>query len=503
MGQVVPDSDLPDGAHGGVVPQADMPGAAPSAAPAQPSADAGKLGPYASAAVRPAARLVASAPLMAADAGVAGGNIIRSGIEGMTGMKPAKDMELPSETFEKFLDKYTVKPKGIANKAAEGVSSMLTGGIAKGAGKMLGLAGEEASAMMAPQETVKQGSYRAARSVGYRVAPSEQEGGSSFWKNVQSASGGTKVEKEISAHNSERHDSLARNALGLPEGHPLTEETTEQVRDEAGRAYERLAQTGDVQTDQNMIDDIVKVGMDVEKLEQEAPGFNKPETMKELDRVRGSLLRDKFNAGTMIKMVRQLRKDSRSNFKSADDPTKQATGAFQRQAADLLESRLERHAEQMGDPEMVNDVRNARRLIARSYVVEDALNSATGHIDARTVARLGETRALDGDLKSIANFAQAFPRSSQNIDKVGSGHGITRFEFLAAAGAFAHHPGLTAAAVAEPGMRAAARSSLSQPKTLAKAATGAPNAIKKGIEMATGEEAGKQEGEEQRKEQEQ
>jgi len=76
------------------------------------------LGPWASAAVRPLAKGIAAAPLLAMDAGVAARNLIMG-----------ENYEHPSQMFNRALDSYTTTPEGLG-KAAEFVSSGLVGAAA-------------------------------------------------------------------------------------------------------------------------------------------------------------------------------------------------------------------------------------------------------------------------------------------------------------------------------------------------------------------------------------
>lgn len=89
----------------------------------------GKLGPWASAAIRPLAQGIAALPLLAMDAGVGTRNFIMG-----------ENYDLPSKMFNESLDALTTKPEGVG-KGAEFVSSALAGG---------GLGGAPAAARQAP-----------------------------------------------------------------------------------------------------------------------------------------------------------------------------------------------------------------------------------------------------------------------------------------------------------------------------------------------------------------
>jgi hypothetical protein len=77
----------------------------------------------------------------------------------------------------------------------------------------------------------------------------------------------------------------------------------------------------------------------------------------------------------------------------------------------------------MSSPErraLVDNYRQARQLIARSYDVEGATNPATGHVSAGHLAQLADKgRPLSGGLDTIANTALAFKKAMRSPDEVG------------------------------------------------------------------------------------
>lgn len=87
----------------------------PAAPVEKPKEEEKLLGPWASAAIRPFAKGIAAAPLLAMDAGVAARNLIMG-----------ENYEHPSQMFNRALDSYTTTPEGLG-KVAEFVSSGLVG----------------------------------------------------------------------------------------------------------------------------------------------------------------------------------------------------------------------------------------------------------------------------------------------------------------------------------------------------------------------------------------
>lgn len=111
---------------------------------------------------------------------------------------------------------------------------------------------------------------------------------------------------------------------------------------------------------------------------------------------------------------------------------------------------------------MAGDYRDARKLIAKSYDVEAALNPVTGEVDARKLAaRLKVGRPLTDELRTIAEAGLAFPRSTQVSSRFGGVEPYSVFDFwtaLAAVGT--SHPYLAAVPLSRPVVR---RALLSRP----------------------------------------
>ena len=90
--------------------------------------------------------------------------------------------------------------------------------------------------------------------------------------------------------------------------------------------------------------------------------------------------------------------------------------------AGALENVIEQHLATNGFPQtMLDEFRNARQLIARTYSVERALNPTTGSVSAKDLAaQLKRGKPLSDELLQAGEFATAFPTAAQVTEKVGS-----------------------------------------------------------------------------------
>jgi hypothetical protein len=316
-----------------------------------------------------------------------------------------------------------------------------TGPVSRAAGRRVTDLAAERS-----RNTVRDESIEHAHRVGYSLPPSEAGGG--VGQAIESVASKPKIEKMIAERNQEVTNRLTRTAIGLPPDTPLSLENVERVRNDAGRIYERLRNTGDVPWDQDYIDALANVGDRFAKIDRAFP--NEPGQpavsvdRSQIERLKGKYFQQQFTAGEAIDAIRELRADARNSF-AKQDPV---IGSVQREIAQVLETRLERHVESLGQPELVQQFRDARQLIARTIAVEDALNTSTGNVNATHLGRQADRGVpLDGDLALVARMANAFPKALQSVESKGKEGNFTAVEFLAAAA------GLHAAALARPAAR--------------------------------------------------
>lgn len=476
MPGAVPTSDLP----GAAVPADDLPGGGgtDTASPAPAQESGGRLGPLASAAVRPAAEGVAALPLMAMDTGVAARNLAGDAANSLFGHPATPDYEMPSQMFQKALDQWTTKPQGIG-KAAEFASSALAGGFINPTGVGVKALDE------IPLQLGRQAVVTEAHQVGYTLPPSET--GHAVGSTLESMAGKAKMEREVSAKNGEVTNRLVKTALGLhPDHPPLSPEVLDAIRTEASKPYDALGNIGEVKADEEFMNDVAGAGAEFSKIDRafpHEPGVAPKEgsgvDASQIEQLKGKYFQPRFTSRESIDAMRQLRKDASANLK-VYDPNKNALGVVQRQIADAFEARLERQAEQMGNKGLVDQLRKARVRIAQTYAVEDAMNKATGNVSALSLGRLFQNGApLTGALQTIARSGLAFPKAMKDVDKLGKEGEFSVVDFLVGTGAYLHNPALALSVFARPGIRKALQTQAAQ-----KMATAGPSATGQAVQQA-------------------
>jgi len=399
----VPD-DLPPGAVLDPHP-ADLPAGA-TLDPAEGEHSPNALGPMASAAVRPVARAASDILNFIPDMATDLANLIPESIAG-------PKLRRPSEAWSNIIDKYTTKPQGLLGRGPEEVSTLLLGGGATtGLERAAGLGVKEATATY---QRITSRAAEKAHTAGYQLPPSYI--GGKLAKSVQTAAGGPKLEKTMSAANEAVTDRLAQTELGLHPGHPgneLAEESFEALRREAYEPYEAVRQFGTVPTDQEFLHDLATAGDRFAHRPRSFKGARYPE----IDAEKAPYQVSEFSASEALDEIRTLRQLSRQNLRNYS-PAANALGYTQREIANALEHQIERAAKRLGSPDLLDRLRAARIQLSKIGAIEDSMG-AGGHVVAEDLRRMMDKGIpLTGNLKLIAETAKNFPSAVQQITKKG------------------------------------------------------------------------------------
>jgi hypothetical protein len=130
--------------------------------------------------------------------------------------------------------------------------------------------------------------------------------------------------------------------------------------------------------------------------------------------------------------------------------------------------------------DLLKGYREARKLIAKTYTVQKALNAETGDVSAQTLAReLGKGKPLSGDILTAAQAGAAFPKATQALKETPKA--LSPLDFGAAGLGLmgsGGNPLAAAGLIARPAARAALLSSPAQRMALSQAgALQKPNAL--------------------------
>ncbi len=266
---------------------------------------------------------------------------------------------------------------------------------------------------------------------GYVIPPTQAQ---PSLKNrlLEGMAGKATVSQNASARNQEVTNRLSALSLGLPGDTPLTPSVLQEIRSNAGQAYKAVA------------------SLPVKPAERANPMFNKPASPE-------------INPAKMVEDLKQTRNDAQAWFKAYNrsaSPEDLAKARAADSTSKRLETELESYAAGMGQGDLVQGLRDARTLIAKTYSVERAMNPTTGNVDAQTLAKLAKKGVLSGGLKVAANMASAFPKAAQPVERMGSLPQLSPLDWAAAGsmGAATGSPLAATGLVARPLARAAALS---------------------------------------------
>jgi hypothetical protein len=251
-----------------------------------------------------------------------------------------------------------------------------------------------------------------ARQAGYVIPPTQAK--ASLGNRVlEGFAGKISTAQNASAKNQEVTAKLVAQELGLPQGAPITPQSLKAIRDSAGQAYAVVSGSGTVAAPakyDQALDSIVAPYI------KAAQGFPNAKPSPVIDLVE-SLRSPSFDAGSAVEKIKELRTAADDGFRTGNTDIARASKA----AAKALEDAIEDHLQGIGAADLLDNFRNARQLIAKTYTVEKALNPTTGTIDAAKLGtELKRGKPLSGGIKAAADFANRFPKAAQTTERMGS-----------------------------------------------------------------------------------
>lgn len=306
---------------------------------------------------------------------------------------------------------------GLASGGAAGLMKEATGSdvaaTAVGMLTPLALKGKTPTGTAVKMETLKD-----AQAVGYVVPPSTVKP-TMVARTGESISGKAAINQEAAVRNQDITNKLAAKSLGLPEATAITESKLVQLREQAATPYREIS----------------------------------------------AISKKAANALNDLKDARSEATAHYRHYDRSADPKSLRQAKVFSQKAESLEKKIEGYAVGAGRPELVEQLREARTKIAKTYDVERALNVGDGNIDAHVIGRMvDQGKPLTGELSVIGRFAQAFPsvtREGSRIPSPGvSGTDAGMAALLATAGYGAADGPAGLAAGALPLLRGPARSML-------------------------------------------
>lgn len=284
-----------------------------------------------------------------------------------------------------------------------------------------------------------------AKEAGY-VVPPTQANPSLLNQLVEGVAGKIKTAQTASLKNQDVTNSLVRKSLGIAEDAPLNVDSLQKVRNEAGAAYERVRDAGSVTPDATYTKALDALMEPYLRAAKDFPKAAQTEVLNAIDAARVP----SFDASSALDQISILRKDADKAYRSGDGKL----GSTYKGIANAIEEQVGRHLEQSGaSPEVLADFQKARQTIAQSYTVQKHLKN-DGNVDAVGLGRELKRKPLSGDLKTVAEFGDQFPKAAQKPERVG-GAPMSMLDVGIGGGAAAlmHNPAAAAAALARPTIR--------------------------------------------------
>lgn len=252
-----------------------------------------------------------------------------------------------------------------------------------------------------------------AQALGY-VIPPTQVAPTLGNRIIEGLAGKITTAQNASARNQETTTALAKRALGVADNEQLTPELLQNIRQRAGAAYDAVGSTGTITPSSAYTKALDDITAPYRRAAQGFPDAAPNPVIAQIDSLRSGA----FDARSAIDKIRELRGMADAAYRRGE---KDMGKAF-RDGAGALENVIEQHLATNGFPlAMLDEFRNARQLIAKTYSVERALNPTTGSVSAKDLAaQLKRGRPLSGELRQAGEFATAFPTAAQVTERVGS-----------------------------------------------------------------------------------
>lgn len=313
------------------------------------------------AAKAPVSSVVGNMAMLAPTAFIPGANTVAgaSAIGAITGLvNPADNMK------DRLLNAGVGGVAGaggqyIGNKIAGALTSRLSASNA---------AAETANALNQP----KVAALQAGQEAGYVVPPSAVN---PSWinKRLESIAGKAAMSQEASVRNQGVTNSLARQAVGVPENVPLSNQALQGIRTAAGKPYQEVSGLSPI------------AAQDLEALKQA-----------------------RFDMNAYFK-----------HYNVSADPASLAKAKEAQNLASMLEDSLTNEAQSAGRADLIPQLTQARQQIAKTYDLGRALNDTTGDVSAPVIgALLKKGKPLTNELQTVGKFSQAFPQYVRDGAKI-------------------------------------------------------------------------------------
>lgn len=281
---------------------------------------------------------------------------------------------------------------------------------------------EAKRAKLPPEQLRAAEAVRRGQEAGYTALPT-QTNPSGINSALESVAGKVKTAQKVSQKNQPVTNKLAKGDIGVDAMEALSPEELAAVRKEQGAHYEAVRGAGVIPLDEAYIADTGSLSSRSKSASQSFPALAKDDTAALVEGLQSPALnvggKPAMDASHAIDQISLLREKADQLWRAGDKTLSKAN----RKAADAIEGLIERHIADPAngaDPALVENFRNARTKIAKSYDIESAINPSTGNVSGMAVARRGKKKPLSDGLETIQDFSRAQEDAVQRPEKIGS-----------------------------------------------------------------------------------
>lgn len=319
----------------------------------------------------------------------------------------------------------------IADRVKGAIGGAAGGALGQGVGQVLGAAGSKiasavrnATSSRVAANAGRDAAAASAQGAGYVLPPTEINP-SLLNSALEGLSGKVKTSQSASTTNQAVTNSLAQRELGLSNA-PITVDALKAIRQQAGQAYDAVANSGTITPSKTYSDALDTITAPYLAAAKAFPNSKPNPIVSEIDALRSP----SFDAASAVAKIKTLRADADAAYGAGNKDL----GASLKKGAAALEDAIDDHLTASGAPaDVLSNFRNARQTIAKTYSVEKALNPVTGDVSAPALgAQLKRGRPLSGDLLTVAQANQAFPKATQALSQ--NYNAVSPLDYLAGLG---------------------------------------------------------------------
>jgi hypothetical protein len=364
-------------------------------------------------------------------------------VQGVVDYIPSKIASKANQAGEYVSDKTGSPALGAAvNTGLQAAPMLVTKGLKSPVAGMVGRserAAATANAEMAPEAAIA----KSAQDKGFALPPSEINPSSPLNQFFDSVVGPAKTNQALSVKNARVTNSIVKKDFGIPEGESLDGSTLAARRAEWGNAYEAIKPVVPVLKKTHEFNKAVSDLYGNRYAESDTTFGKKKVSSIEALQQRMKRSPDDLPVQAVMQEVQKLRAEAKLHKGPNQTVESAAIGDANINAADALENLMLENLKAAGQPELYQQMLEARKKTAQSYVVENALNGRGG-VSAKALAAAAKSAAKKGvtftdSLADVSSAADAYPKAFQDLS--GPSPSGSPLQYLAAGDALVHgHP---------------------------------------------------------------